>query len=170
MDKEQFWGIVSAALDAEPADVNERGEIVIDQLCDMSVDQVIAFDRMYNEKAVALYTWDMVMATYLVLGDLAPDKFDDFRAWIISRGRTAHKLVRGNPDELVTLIGEQNPDGTYAARQFRDAANVAYRELQGHDLPEPAFPPPAEPLGTPWDDSEEQLKQRLPRLYAATRG
>ena len=170
MDKDQFWGIVGRALEAEPTDVEERGEIVTDELCDLGVEQVIGYDRMYAEKAIDLYNWDMVMAATLLLGELDSQRFDDVRAWVMSRGRATFKAVRAEPDSLAEFVGEgRNPDGTFEAPTFRRAASVAYDEMEGHAIPE-AFPPPAEPLGEPWDDSDEQLRDRLPRLYAAIRG
>ena len=170
MEKQTFWTLIATGLEEQPDDVAERREVVIDVLCDLDAHDILGFDRLFNEKSTAACTWDLFMAAFLMNGDgLDMNEFEAFRAWLISRGEAVYKAALEDPESLADLCGEANPDKTCLAPAWPRVAAEAYQEMEGHAMPE-GIPPPVEPLGEEWDESDEQLQKRLPKLYAKCRG
>jgi hypothetical protein len=170
MEKQTFWSILDTALSEQPGDAAERREIVIDQLCELSAHDILGFDRLFNEKSTAACTWDLFMAAHLMNGNrLDIVEFEGFRAWLISRGESVYKAALEDPETLVEFCGKANPDGLCVAPAWSQCAAEAYQETEGHAMPE-GLPNPIEPLGEEWDETDDALKARLPKLYAKCRG
>lgn len=167
MDKQLFWKLIAEA-NAEGKGNDEAAcDALTDKLCELSGPDILTFDRIWREEVDDAFVWDLWIAAALLLDGADGNDFNAFRNWLVGRGEQRYKSAVQDPDSLADLAGTF---GNVNLMLMFDAAADAYVETVGHDIPEPTLPPPMEPLGEAWDGSEEMAQQRLPKLYAATRG
>ena len=94
------------------------------------------------------------------------DCFRDFRAYLISLGRSAYEAALRNPDSLATVVQDEEIGG------WEDADNVApdaYSSVTGEDFPLDDSDLSGAPRGTPFDERDAALAKRYPRLTARFR-
>lgn len=159
MTHDLFWEIIESTKQQHPDDPEAQVEALVAALKQLPSEEIIEFDKIYDEYRFRAYRWDLWGAIYLLEGGCSDDGFEDFRAWLISHGRETYERVIADPD---SLADEHDPDGCFL-EEFAYAPNQAYRELTGDDLPdrERQFP---EIVGDPWD--EEDLDDLFPRIAA----
>src|SRR5262245_27112681 len=94
-------------------------------------DETADFVRLFDDALDGLYTWDLWGVAYLVQGGCSDDAFENFRAWVISRGRAAWELAVRDPNALGLAI---DPDSSDEERECEDllyAGQEAYEQLTG---------------------------------------
>ena len=100
---------------------------------------------------------------------MSDDSFDDFREWLISRGERIFRLALENPDALADELPADEEE--FDAEGFGWAVMELYEERFGEQMPQfDDIPPQGEPGGEEWDEDEEVLKARWPRLWARAQG
>lgn len=167
MDREQFWRIIDSAVHESQGKLDVRRDSVLRQLVALPESDILDFGRILLELADAAYRWDLWAAAYIIDGGCSDDGFDDFRMWLISRGRDAYDAALRDPE---TLAEWQRGEQAIFFETFRAVPREAYAAKTGHDLG-PIFsfrgtrPPPREPVGERWERDEE-LAARFPKLYA----
>ena len=169
MDEAQFWSIIEAGGKKALADPDRQLAVVRKQLAKLPPEEVRAFDKLFEQKRVAAYTWDLWGAAYLINGGCSDDGFHYFRAWLISRGRAVYEAAVTDPD---TLAGKTDPDrDDYEFEEFGYAAREVYEELTGEEMPPNRVSDPARPKGRRWDfDDDDAVARKLPKLAAVYLG
>jgi hypothetical protein len=163
MDKTQFWKLIDSSRRASEGDPEEQIEILREKLSDLEPDEIVAFDRIFNEYDVRAYHWDLWGAAYVIGGGCSDDGFMDFRGWLISRGEKAFEAALADPETLVKVVKEEDDDCQIEGFQY--VASQAWEQKTGKasaDFPSQEAGLPAEPWGTPWE--EEDLEKRFPKL------
>jgi Protein of unknown function (DUF4240) len=172
MPEEQFWKIIDATTKQKRAPERQCA-LLKNQLRGVTTDDVVAFEQRFQHLQLRAYNWDVWGATYVVHGGASDDAFEYFMRWLISRGRTDFELVLREPDALGSII----PIDHYEPCEFEEFAYVASQVWQSKTGIDPwqdelgRFPytgaPPAEQVsGTPFEDSEEFLSKRYPKLWS----
>ena len=165
MDKMQFWQLIEASRAGLSGDdiCDEQGENLKALLLKLSAQEIIQFDNIFSEFAVAAYRWDLWAAAYIINGGASDDGFTYFRWWLIAQGQNyyeaALKDVESAGDNATP--GEDNAE----CEAVCYCINEAHREKTGTDLPtsgEGGSELPAEPTGYNW--REEDLSKLYPRL------
>ncbi|WP_086827774.1 DUF4240 domain-containing protein [Allokutzneria sp. NRRL B-24872] len=163
MDENTLWRLVEEA-SAGAADVEEQAKRLTELLTARAPEEVVEFERLFDEQLARANRWDLWAAAYVALGGCSDDGFDYFRSWLISLGRKAFEIALADPDALAGLgyDDEDFGDGEW----LLCAANHAYEQLTGQELP-PTNTSPAETSGEPFDgDDWDGLVLRFPRLAA----
>jgi hypothetical protein len=173
VDHERFWSIVEAANATAGGDCRRQAELVAEALQALPVDEILAFDRIFSELRAVAYRVDLWGAASLINDGCSDDGFEDFRGWLIGRGRSVYEAALRDPDWLASLpevTGREDPHWPRLECQALLSAWVlAYKAVTGE---EPSPWPSASPvrqvlLGEDWDlGNDQELARRLPRLWS----
>jgi hypothetical protein len=168
MDEAGFWNIIEDAGRKSNGDGDRLAELVQTRLAELPPADIQAFDRIFDAKMRAAYSWPLWGAGWLFRGGCSDDGFEYFRCWVISRGRKVYESAVADPDSLVALADPDKDDEDYECEPLLYAATEAYRLATGTELPAPDPIPLGKPHGEEWDFEDEQaMAERLPRLSAA---
>jgi hypothetical protein len=160
MDEDRFWSLIDETRSASGGDPDRHAELLEDALAGLQLDEIAAFDRLFREKRVAAYRWDLWAAAYVINGGCSDDCFEYFRNFLIGCGRATYETALRDPDALADLdLREDAVD----AEMLGYAAMKAYERATGAEYPI-GGPHDTEPAGEPWD--EEGLDRVVPRLAA----
>ncbi|MEU6555212.1 DUF4240 domain-containing protein [Streptomyces sp. NPDC046915] len=75
-------------------------DALADLLAARSRQEIVAYERTFEQVGSALYRWDVWAAAYLIGGGCSDDAFLDFRAGVIALGQTRYDQVLASPDSL----------------------------------------------------------------------
>jgi hypothetical protein len=165
MTKAQFWKIIAKACRSDPEASEEWHEGLVKCLSRLSANEILEFDRIFDEMTNEAYTADLWDAAYLINGGASDDGFYYFRCWLVCMGKKVYEAALGKPDTLAKVV-----DPSIEAEAERGASCEAWQRVTGQ--PDDAFPPGVTQLdpelkGEVWDyDDDDEVRKRLPRLAA----
>jgi hypothetical protein len=180
MNEDQFWTLVAETRRSFFADQsrlkpNESGmlEGVMDwqehelekALSELPSDEVVEFDRLFTLFRRRAYRWDLWAAAYIMGGGCSDDGFMDFRTWLISMGRGVYEAALSDPETLVD-VAERRDVEDFFFEGLTYVAGRVYERQMGSEMPNVSGPRPREPIGEPWPEDPDVLRQRWPRLFA----
>jgi len=116
------------------------------------------FAQIFDSMMDRAYSWPLWGAAYVINGGCSDDSFSDFRASLISRGRTAFDRALNDPD---SLADEDLDEGTWFFEGYQYAVTDAVKAVTGATPPRAQSHPKA-PSGEEWD--EANVYDRYPRL------
>lgn len=170
MPEDRFWEIIEHRL-GPGVDPDARMETLRASLRDLSLKEVIAFEVTFRRLLNEAYSWDLWGAAYVIHGGSSDDGFEYFRRWLVSRGRDAYRAAMADPDSLADLALE--PTGPFGVWEFEEYYYVALEvfeekggegDVRDHSEPEAGLGT-AGPSGEPFEDDEDHLSRRYPRLW-----
>lgn len=174
MDESRFWSVFEPVASIPGDAIEEQEEALAEQLSELSDNDLIAFQMIYNRLHASAYRWDLWEVAYHTGGGCSDDSFAYFRNWLIGRGREAFYAVLENPDNLADYPMGEDPmltaqsvewdllpgriweerDDSRDADAWFEAVPVA--ETNDHN---------SDPAGQPFnEDDVEGFKSRYPRL------
>ncbi len=164
MDWKPFWKIIE---DAYRPDTIEHFEALKDRLGELKWFEVVEFQVRLDEAIRSANLLALWGAAHLINGGCSDDGFNDFRVWLVGRGRHAYESALKNPDSLADILDGDPVDGfgleAAALRVYEEKTGMSdfFERLdrQEEDLP----PPP--PEGEDFDfEDEAELQKRYPKL------
>ena len=121
-----------------------------------------AFHRISDQG----YGWPLWGAAYLLNGGCGDDGFDDFRGWLVTRGRAVFEAALADPDSLADVVTTDELSEV-ACEDVLGAAWEAHQQLTGRNLPAGSARAPRPELGEGWDfDDDAEMRRRYPRISA----
>ncbi len=167
MPAAKFWAIIGRTT-AAGSDQDAQLRRLRAELGHLQPAGLIAFQSAFDSQLRRAYSWDLWGAGFIIRGGMSDDSFEYFRCWLIGRGQRFFEAALANPDALADLLpvrGLGNLDFEALAR----VAPMAWSTRTG-DAPElmprqPAQPADANPTGTKFDDDEDYLAERYPRVW-----
>lgn len=163
--KDVFWQIIDRSRTGSDGTKDGCAGALSWELSLLSPSEIMQFERIFVGYTDRAYTWDLWGAAYIIGGGCGDDSFMDFRAWLISRGRSVFDRAMLNPDCLAEIdIGSDAQDGAFF-ETFAYVAGQVYRDKAGSEMPSLGILRPTEPSGEPWDQNRSDLKHRCPRLW-----
>ncbi len=165
MDEATFWNIIGEARSG--ADDEVFLARLTARLRAIQADDIVEFQRLFNRALARSYSWNLWGAAHLVRGGCSDDKFEYFRAWLISQGQGPFERAVEDPETLVSFV---TPNAILES--FTYAAFKVYEEKTGTSLPDSVYDGVVRPkLGERWDfDDAGEMKKRYPRLFARFSG
>lgn len=129
MPMDNFWRIIELS---KAATQPEQLEMLKNELQQLSLPELISFQRRFLTMKSALYDWDLWLVAWLLAGGLcSDDTFADFRNWVISQGRQRYETALTNPDDLVDVLTNK---GVRTFESFSYVIADVYRERTHRDL------------------------------------
>ena len=168
MPEDRFWSLIDAST-APESDSARAVRALRAALQVLSAEEIAAFQATFRATARKAYAWEVWGAAHVLRGGASDDAFEDFRGWLISRGRRVFEAVLANPDSLADLL-PLAPGGVLDFEGFAYvAAEVWSRKAgaAGGTMPEAfdAMARAAEPEGEKFAEDEAHLAVRYPRLW-----
>jgi hypothetical protein len=167
MDETQFWNLIETARKQSGAGVDkdsaaEQDEILTDLLMALPKEEIIGFERLFQDKRAQANQWPLRGAAHVINGGSSEERFEAFRAWLIAQGRAVFEAALKTPESLAQVV-----TGKAESRDMLSVARDAYLRKTGDDLPLPPAQPGAQPTGEPWKEAE--LPRLFPKLTAKSR-
>jgi hypothetical protein len=164
MDENRFWAFIHAAREAAGDDVEDRVGGLEQVLLTHDPDEVLEFQRKYDELLARACRWDLWGAAFLMSGGCSDDGFRYFRDWLISAGEAVYESALADPESLADVAQDEE----FELESFGYVAFEVYEQMTDAALaPGPSLEP-ASPTGKPWAEDElPALYPRLARKYAA---
>lgn len=171
VEETEFWEIVDSTREAAGEDPVDHADLLVERLSMLDPVAVTDFARHFESRFQRAYRWDLWGAAWVLLDGASDDCFENFRSWLIARGRRVFEGALHDPDALSELLPRFDEDADGEAEDIGYAAFDAYEQLTGGELPELGLPEaPAEPLGVPVDfEDDRALAAAYPRLWARFR-
>jgi hypothetical protein len=158
MNDEQFWAIIQDCHEASGGNTDRKDQLIVAAICRLPGKEAEAFYAIFNRMMDSANTWGLWGAAYLINEGCGDDTFADFRASLISRGRSAFQNATANPDSLADE--DIDPDGWFH-EGFQYAVAAGVKKVLG-TLPRRANPAPATPVGERW--TECTVRKYFPNL------
>lgn len=158
MTQDQFWNLIEKVHREAKGDMDAKCKLLAKELRKFPPAEVKSFSEHFDECEDKAYSWELWAAAYIIGGGCSDDAFSDFRATLISMGRTAFENAVASPESLADLDLDEE-SAFYEGYQY--VVNDVYEELTG-DLPRRARPTPDTPSGTQWD--EDTVAELCPKL------
>jgi hypothetical protein len=158
MDDDKFWAMVEECHTASRDNMDRKEQLIKAAISRLSRDDALAFFQIFQRMMDTAFTWPLWGAAYVVNGGCGDDSFTDFRASLISRGRTVFDKAIADPDSLAD-------DDTDTANWFHEGFQYAIVEgvkANTGSRPRRASPPPSSPAGLRW--TEATVSGYYPRL------
>ncbi|MFM9940594.1 MAG: DUF4240 domain-containing protein [Hyphomicrobiaceae bacterium] len=169
MNEDRFWSIIEGTL-VHLDDPEKQLASLTKALSALSVADIEAFELRFGELMEESRTWDLWGAAYVIHGGCGDDSFDYFRHWLISRGRDVYDTALADPESLakgkLSTVEDvcQFEEFSYVARQvWCEKKGVEVGDGDG-DFPFGGATS-GEPEGEPFDEDEDELAKRFPRLW-----
>jgi len=169
MSADRFWQVIKRAAESDH-DPDAHMEALRTALRELTVDEIISFEMAFRRYLNQAYTWDLWGAAYVIHGGCSDDGFEYFRRWLVSKGRDVYEAALANPDSLAQLDAHPGPDGVWEFEEIYCVSMQVFEEKGGeddvrdHSEPEAGLGGP-EPTGTRFEDDEEHLAKRYPKLW-----
>lgn len=162
----EFWSLIARSK-SKAEDPFEQIEILTEILSGRSEDDIIAFQKIFEELYVSSYRSDLWGAAYIINGGCSDDGFDYFRGWLISQGKDTYYNTLENPEYLVKVIKTEEA-GDVECEDMLSAAGNAYQAKTGKDYETflnmiPSRPYPA--IVIDWQEDDDSLKKKFPKLW-----
>ncbi|HEX5569387.1 MAG TPA: DUF4240 domain-containing protein [Streptomyces sp.] len=167
MHETEFWELVDSTREAAGDDPVDHAELLVERLTQLDPESVVDFARHFEARLNRAWRWDVWGAAWVLLNGVGDDSFYAFRCWLIGRGRKVFEGTLHEPDALASLPADFDPEADGEAEDLGYAADDAYEQLTGEELPDLGMPePPREPEGTPLPfEDDRALAARFPRLW-----
>jgi hypothetical protein len=171
MNEDEFWALIDQSMTTN-GEVNSLNlqtlklKILLARLDKISY---LDFITHFKSKLFDAYTWDLWAVAYIAYNWTADTEFEEFRAWLISRGRHNFELALADFNVAAKFVLSYMPlqAAGDASEEFCLMPNDFFEEQFGEDpcdlLPEDVYMyGERKPLGERW--LPENLCARYPRL------
>lgn len=170
LQEDAFWDIIQRSLIATDQPAQEH--FLITEIEKLIPTDIIGFQLRTDYLLYHTYNAELWCACELMNKECTDAGFEDFRCWIISRGKNTYYNAKANADLLVNEIVEGVK--LYAFKNFKRIALVAFGHKTGKNLidyidyenfttREWYYPQ----LKFEWhEENPETMKKICPKLYA----
>ena len=166
MNEEKFWQLIESIHNNGLARMNDKCDFLTQQLANLSSEDALAFQNLFDQQMDTAYSWKLWGAAYVIGGGCSDDAFTDFRSALISRGEAPYKAALANPDSLAEQVLDEELV-FYEGYQYAVSEGV---EKAIGTRPERYKPHPSEPSGEEWSEDGESLQKLFPTLWAKVEG
>jgi hypothetical protein len=151
MDRDEFWKLIDKSRRGVD-DIDIQLENLLELVDHLDVDDILAFERHFQECLRDAYRWDLRAVAYNVGGGCSDDGFEYFLGWLIAQGRRYYEAALADPE----LAAERSKPGESSeCKDIFGIASSAYEAQTGKTdffKIQPPLPHPTQ--GTPWSDDE----------------
>lgn len=130
MDQSQFWQIIEQAKQESGGDGERQVELVKSQLNMLPLEDVKAFERIYQFYHGRSYNKWLWRAIDQFVGFVSDDSFHYFRAWLIAQGEGIFREVVQHPGRVGEFVDPDN----YWLEELNYVAYDVYKHRAGQDL------------------------------------
>src|SRR5262245_15492561 len=100
MDKSTFWSLIEGAKKKAKGNPEKQVEILEKELAKFPPEEIIAFNKIYDEFRFRAYRRELWAAAYIINGGCSDDGFEYFRGWLIAQGKEVYEDALRDPELL----------------------------------------------------------------------
>lgn len=167
MTNEQFWQIIETAQRKAAGDSWEQGAIIGVALEELSDIEILSFDQMLQLNLNRAYTFDMMIASFIILSHTSEDAFEDFRAWLILQGKRKFETAIQWPDTMAQFLRRSDVLKINGESLLLAPATAYENVTQKDDFYDRAPDIPTPIVVQEWPDTRARFRRRFPALYDA---
>jgi Protein of unknown function (DUF4240) len=169
LDDKRFWDVIAVA--CQPgASEQAWHEGLFRELRGLTPEDLVAFDRWFDQKTRAAYRSDLIAACSTLSWGGSDDGFYHFRCWLVGMGKRVYEAALADADTLADVErrpvqGARSSIYVIALRVWRE--EFGRTESEFDELQMKLNLPPITPKEESWDTNDETVfRRRLPRLAA----
>lgn len=164
METEIFWKIIEITKSKSLGDYNRQKLELEKELIKLPSKEVLEFDNKFKTLRGEIYNWDFWAAAYIINGECSDDCFSDFRGWLIGQGKTIFESAVNNIETLSNL--NETNEGDWEGLNY--IPSVVYQNKTGNEITN-GIQENFEITGEPWNEDENDLKNKFPKLWTKYR-
>ena len=171
MDQDECWSMIESARQASGGDVEQQAAALKARLRRLPLEEVIGFQQILDELQAESFSVELWGAAEAIVDKVSEDHFFGFRGWLIAQGQGIYQAAIADPDSLADLPELRVGEGMLAwGEAMWFVAVDVHQERTGGELP-PELGLRTQLIGSwwPYDQHQEQLRRRYPRLWARYR-
>lgn len=161
MNTDEFWRLIDEVHVESGGNMDRKCELLNQRLSNLSEQELLEFINHFDYADAAAYTYSLWGAIYVMQGGCSDDAFDDFRATLISQGRSVYEQALSDPESLADLTFSDKEDICYEGYQF---VTHKVAEQKMIEYPAKTIFQSKEPTGEDWDEGSVDLL--YPKLAA----
>ena len=159
MTDDQFWALIYASR-KQSTDCELQTRELQHLLFNYSAQEIIDFDRIFHQKLIESYRWDLWGIACLIQGHCSKQDFQNFCAWLIGQGQETYHQILDDPQSILTLVDED--EELLGCASLIHASSYAYDDVVGDEMPQNKLELPLTMKGTPL--SEDDLSKQFPKI------
>jgi len=168
MTTDKFWELIEysrSEFDSQLLNGNQERQttLLMEALILLPAREVEDYSRIFSEYRFLPYTYDHWMAALVLEGGVSDDAFDDFRAWMISMGKTPYHEMLDTVDNLADYAKAPGVECIFF-EDFLYIPSGAYQKITGNDLPYRKSIRPPKPAGK--KRTIEDFQVTFPKIWA----
>lgn len=161
METEKFWKIIETTKSKSLGDYEKQQSELEKELLKLTAKEVLEFNNKFRTLRGEIYNWNFWAAAYIINGGCSDDCFSDFRGWLIGQGKSIFNNAIQNIETLSEL--KETNDGDWEGLSY--IPTDIYEKKTKNDIPK-GIQENFEITGEEWEEDENDLKNRFPKLYA----
>jgi len=168
MDITEFWKLIDKTREAANGDAKKQSDILTEELTKLSEEEIISFEQIFKDLKDKAYIGNLWDAATVIMDGCSDDGFQEFREWLVGRGKEAYENAMKNPETLVDILEASE----VIFPTLLGPAMEAYEKVTGKDMPpNPREWPELQGRPTINTDKEEaellaEISARFPKLTA----
>jgi predicted DNA-binding WGR domain protein len=167
MRLELFWNLIESSL--QHKNLEKQANYIKKELKKLTKSDIVEFQNIFNNLDNKIYTWDLWAAAYTIQSGCSDDSFMDFRAWLITRGKTVYDKAKQSSDSLFEL-GKKRLEQSEEGEDLLYLASEVYEDKFDQEIYEDenikSNIANTEPAGEKWDEENiEDLKRINPNIF-----
>ncbi len=103
MNENKFWELIERANEVSKGDADQKLEALKQEIEQLTPDEIVEYAKLFQEKEIKAYRWDLWAAAYVIYGGCGDDSFMDFRASLICMGKQIYENAVLRPDSLADV-------------------------------------------------------------------
>ena len=131
MDITEFWKLIDKTRVAASGDAQKQSDLLTEELAKLPAEEIISFDEIFHDLKDSAYIANLWDAAYLIEYGCGHSGFQEFREWLVGRGKDAYEKAIENPETLIDVleVGEQ------IFPTLLGPAMEAYEKVTGKEMP-----------------------------------
>lgn len=108
MTRQQFWNIIESCFDQK---IGGDGEVAKLELIlrELSRSEVVSLQENLRTVMAQAYSWELIAGACFLGCGQSDDGFEDFRAWLVSRGRETFERALNDVNVLAQFPYQESP-------------------------------------------------------------
>ena len=169
MDAERFWLLIESARHDAPVDDEAFLSRLYAALAELEPEEVLEFRDALATTLERANSFLLRGAAFVINAERSEDGFEQFRGWLVGRGREVFESALEDPESLAELVPE-SPQFAALMEELLYLPVYVYEEQTGKEIELPESWQTglvSEPAGEPLDEAE--LETLFPKLWERSR-
>ena len=168
MDITEFWKLIDKTREAANGNARKQSDLLTDELVKLPAEEIISFQTIFYALKDNAYIGNLWDAATVIMDGCSDSGFEEFREWLVGRGKEAYENAIKDPETLVDVLEASE----IVFPTLLGPAMDAYEKATGKDMPpSPRERPDLQSRPTINLDKEEaellaEISARFPKLTA----